>query len=155
MNFLQRFLARLKPKKSYATLYEEACAASERAAATKLGRALTELEKPAIWNAGSLMMLEAVDQSIYYATDPAALAAELVDTGRAFEPRLQRMRDEVKVVLEQRHKLSPAEQLALSNVSSASVLLRLAELESKALIRSELARLLPSQANDSATKGHS
>lgn len=46
-------------------------AAVQAEAEKKLGRALTDDEEFRIWNLGSFMALEAVDQAVYYAESPA------------------------------------------------------------------------------------
>lgn len=68
-------------------IYIQWCAAIEVAASQMLDRALTRPELRGIRNAGSLMMLEAVERGVASGTDPLKVAADLISSGVAFEER--------------------------------------------------------------------
>jgi hypothetical protein len=55
------------------------CAATQKAAEDKLGRALTEEEEFKIWNQGSFLRIEQIDIAIYFAQSPEDIARHLAD----------------------------------------------------------------------------
>jgi hypothetical protein len=90
------------PKRTAETTYLDFCAALESEVAAKLGRELNDFELAGIRNAGSGMMLESVERSIFYATDLAQLAASLQEGGIAFESRRAELCKSAVKVLEER-----------------------------------------------------
>jgi len=89
----------------------------EKKASTKLNRPLSLVEKQGIHNAGSGMMLEAVDQTIAR-TAKAFLSEELKTTGLSFNDRLQELKfifhSELESLLER--KLSQKELTFIENL---------------------------------------
>ncbi len=59
-------------RQHYSESYRLVCEAIEAGAIEKLGRVLTDEERRGIWDAGSLMMLEGIDQQIDAARTAAA-----------------------------------------------------------------------------------
>ena len=75
-------------RRSYAESYRLMCERIEAMAVEKLERPLSDLEREGICNAGSIMMLEVIDQALE-ATETAADVAEgLVLAAARFDPQL-------------------------------------------------------------------
>ena len=75
-------------RQSYAARYLSMCESLEEAAARRLERPLSEDERCGICNAGSLMMLDMLEEDIAAAESAAALGEALVAAAREFEEKV-------------------------------------------------------------------
>ena len=89
-----------RKKQYYSEIYRIVCAAAEKLAAEKLARSLTTTERKGIWNAGSLMMLEIVEQDISAAQTAESTARQLVESSQTFKRRFSESVQSLKTLLE-------------------------------------------------------
>ena len=75
--------------KKYSEGYKSYCEAVEKFTAEKIKRALSDSEKKAIWNAGSIMQLERIDQYLYYAENVEHTIATLAELSEPSELRFE------------------------------------------------------------------
>ena len=77
---------------SFNQAYFATCQALELALQQRLNRPLEVDERLGIWNAGSLMMVEALERSLTTIDDLARLSQELRHTTELFRPRFEECR---------------------------------------------------------------
>jgi hypothetical protein len=73
----------------YSDIYRQFCEGVETTAQEKLGHLLSDEVRLGIWNAGSLMMLESIEQDIIDLWNVAEVEVELSKLAKAFEPNFQ------------------------------------------------------------------
>jgi len=71
----------------YSEAYREVCLAIQRTVEQRIGRSLTPEEQLGIWNAGSLLMLEAVEHEILHTPSNADLPLLLQRNAVTFHER--------------------------------------------------------------------
>ncbi len=79
----------------YSEQFEKYASALEAYLEQKLARKLSSAEKNGLRNAGTFLMLESVDQSIYYAKSKEDIEKVLIDCTEGFQSRYNMSADEL------------------------------------------------------------
>jgi len=90
----------------YSDVYREVCLNIQRTVEQRIGRSLTSEEQLGIWNAGSLMMLEAVDHEIMHTPSNADLPPLLQRNAVTFHERFTTALMQAKELIAHRKMLA-------------------------------------------------
>jgi hypothetical protein len=114
---------------SYAEAYALACASILENTQQRLGRNLTAQERRSLWNSGSLMLLESVEQGLMAAPSPAEIEQRLREMEGWTEERFQAALTKLLKLLPGwlGRPVTEAEQAALGQCEHLGVFMNLAE----------------------------
>jgi hypothetical protein len=115
--------------KRYSEAYKSYCEVVEKFAAEKIERALSDSEKKAIWNAGSIMQLEVIEQHLSHAETAEQTITALA---RWSKPSELRFESDFKFVIETMERLlnrslHDSEKSKIHSSRSVIDMMRLAE----------------------------